>query len=160
GWQHGPVPIDTGRAVSYDDDTHHAIDIWQLQTALSGQGLDAIAFDASLMQMSEVAYQLRTSAPLVVGSEESPPGEGYPYDTVFQNFASSPDLAPSLLCRGFVDGMLSDPAYVTRKITQSVLDSSKLTAVGTAASDLANTLIAHPEINSEIQAARVATQGF
>ena len=37
-----------------------------------------VAYDASLMQMAEVDYQIMSKTNLILGSEESPPGGGYP----------------------------------------------------------------------------------
>ena len=42
--------------------------------------VDVLAFDACLMQMAEVAYEVKDLADYVVGSEETEPGPGYPYD--------------------------------------------------------------------------------
>ncbi|CAN5401601.1 hypothetical protein BH11ARM1_BH11ARM1_16700 [soil metagenome] len=160
GWERSVQNADNGRAVSYDDETHTAIQIWELKQALQGLGLDTVAFDASLMQMAEVAYEIKDATPLVVGSEESPPGEGYPYQTVFRNYQDHPDWSAGDLSKGFVDGMVNNPAYATRKITQSVLKTNKLGAVGTATSNLATALIAHPELSTQIQDARRATQAY
>src|SRR5204863_591509 len=74
------------RAVSIDDSTNNEIETWQLPQAMvvQAQGarhpLDILIFDASLMQMAEVAYEVKDvivgpAAPgVMVGSEESPPG--------------------------------------------------------------------------------------
>jgi hypothetical protein len=160
GWLRKPVSIDNGRAVSYDDETGHAIQIWDLSSALAGQGISTVAFDASLMQMAEVAYELKQATPLVAGSEESPPGEGYPYQNVFRGYQDHPDLTPAALSKGFVDGMLSNPDYSTRKITESVIDTSKLGNVAFGASVLAQQLIQHPELSAQIDAARSSAQGY
>jgi hypothetical protein len=148
------------RGVSYDDQTGNAIQIWQLQPALTGSGMDMIAFDASLMQMAEVAYELRGITPLVVGSEESPPGEGYPYQRVFAPFTATPDKTPLDLSKSFVDGMLNEPLYNSRKITQSVIQTNKLSSVGTAAGNLGNLLFLHPEANDAVIASRSASQAY
>lgn len=165
-WNHGngwERSVDDGgitRGVSYDDQTGNAIQIWQLEEALGGTNLDMIAYDASLMQMAEVAYEMKGLTPLVIGSEESPPGAGYPYNTVFKPFSDTPDMSPRDLSKSFVDGMVNNPDYVNRKITQSVLDSSKLSDLGVKASALANLLFLHPEENDAIVAARTATQAY
>lgn len=159
GWQRGVEP--TTRAVSYDDETGNAIQIWQLPQALAGQQLDFLAWDASLMQMLEVAYEVRNQTKFIIGSEESPPGEGYPYDAVFGPFRSNPDLPTSALTRNFVDAMVNHPPYASRKITQSVIDSSKLDALAGALDSLAVELIATGgTLNPVIQSARNNTQSY
>ncbi|MBS1712835.1 MAG: hypothetical protein JST30_00715 [Armatimonadetes bacterium] len=139
GWKRRPGDGQT-RGVSYDDQYGTRIDTWQLDQALSGERFDVIAWDASLMQMLEVAYEARGHADFIVGSEESPPAEGYPYDSVFAGFRATPDAATSALTKGFVDGMLGYPPYASRKITQSVLDVTKLPALASALDDLGHRL--------------------
>ena len=69
----------TYRAFSQDNETQNEVETWEAPGAFAGaaQPIDAITFDASLMQMLEVAYELRNSARVMIGSEESPPGAGY-----------------------------------------------------------------------------------
>ncbi len=140
GWSRRPNQT---RAVSYDDETGNAIQIWELPSALASQTFDIFAWDASLMQMIEVAYEIRNHATLIAGSEESPPGEGYPYDAVFGGFRDDPDNTVANLSKGFVDGMVNNPPYASRKITQSVLKSNQLSALATAIDTFAGQLIAN-----------------
>lgn len=156
GWRRSP-----SRAVSYDDETGNAIQIWQLDSAFSGHHFDFLAWDASLMQMAEVAYEVRGTADYIVGSEESPPAEGYPYDTIFAKFRDTPDASTRDLTKAFVDGMLGVPSYASRKITQSVLDTSKLAAVGSAINTLAQQLMANSAaLASAIPAVRNSAQPY
>ncbi|MCW5937812.1 MAG: hypothetical protein KIT11_10965 [Fimbriimonadaceae bacterium] len=152
GWQRRPER-DRTRAFSYDDQYGTSIQIWQMGQALAGQHFDVIAWDASLMQMAEVAYEARGHADFIVGSEESPPAEGYPYHLVFAPFVDNPSAPARTLTKGFVDGMVTDPRYLGRKITQSVLETSKLPAVASAVDSLAEALI----LNRAAVAAAVTT---
>jgi hypothetical protein len=157
-WNHGNGwrrSVDEGltRGYSYDDQSGNSIDIWETDQAMGTETFDIIAWDTSLMQMIEVAYELRNSAKFIVGSEESPPADGYPYDDVFRPFRDNPDADTRTLSKAFVDGMLNHPPYFTRKITQSVLDSTRLGEVAAAADALAGELIA----NSAAIAAPLAT---
>lgn len=130
-------------AFSYDSQTGHAIEVWQINQAFQGVNLDIVAFDASLMQMDEVAYQLMGYTGLVAGSEESPPGSGYPYQTIFAQFANTPDESPQALSQAFVTGMLSVAAYASDPIEQSVVNPAEMPAVATAAGALAQALVAN-----------------
>lgn len=165
-WNHGngwrrSANQQPGRAFSYDDQYGTAIQTWQIGQALNGHTVDILAWDCSLMQMIEVAYEARAHAQFIAGSEESPPGEGYPYDAVFQGFRDNPDATTSSLSRGFVDGMLNNPAYVTRKITQSVLRTDRLEAVATAVNDLAVALQADlPNLTTVIPTIRTQAQSY
>jgi len=143
GWRRSVDDLLRTRAFSYDDETGNAIQIWQLDEALNGHNFEIIAWDASLMQMLEIAYEAKGHATYVVGSEESPPGEGYPYGTIFGQFAANPSASSLTLAKAFVDGMVNNQAYANRKITQSVIDTSKLGSLASAASALSDTLIAN-----------------
>lgn len=160
GWRRSTVPEPT-RAVSFDDVTGSAIQIWELPAAIGGEKLDIVSWDASLMQMMEVAYELKDSARFVTGSEESPPGEGLPYDLVFRRFRDDPDQSTVSLTKAFVDGMLAVPGYVSRKITQSSVNTSKLPALGTALDSLAATLIANAsEVGPTLGTVRTQVQRY
>ena len=139
GWRRSPDSQAT-RAVSYDDELGTSIQIWELPSALATTPFEFVSWDASLMQMMEVAYEIKDKCKYVIGSEESPPGEGLPYDTVFGAFRDNPDATTATLSKSFVDGMLGVSAYATRKITQSVVDTSKLTSLSTAVTNLGTAL--------------------
>ena len=78
------------RAIAFDDTSKDFLDNLELKRVLSevkrqtGRELDVLGFDACLMNMVEVGYQLKGTARVVVGSEELEPGEGWPYDGVLQ----------------------------------------------------------------------------
>ncbi|HXH60999.1 MAG TPA: clostripain-related cysteine peptidase, partial [Fimbriimonadaceae bacterium] len=160
GWHRTPE-LATSRAFSYDDATGSAIQTWEMDQAFGTNHFDFIAWDASLMQMIEVAYEARSHADFVVGSEESPPAEGYPYDLVFAKFRDNPDDTTANLTKAFVDGMLSNPPYVTRKITQSSLDTTKIADLATSLSTLAAALDANKAaIQTLVQDARDTSQSY
>lgn len=154
GWRRSPGHPET-RAFSYDDQYGTSIQIWEADEAFAGHHLDVVAWDSSLMQMMEVAYEMRSYFSYIVGSEESPPAEGYPYNLVFSEFRDNPDLPTATLTKAFVDGMLAHPPYFTREITQSSVDTSKLAAVRTALDDLAALLTTNKDaLATQIQFAR------
>ncbi|MGC8668366.1 MAG: clostripain-related cysteine peptidase [Chthonomonadales bacterium] len=131
------------RSVSIDDSTNNEIETWELPMALNvTPKLDMVIFDASLMQMMEVAYEIRNVTPLVVGSEESPPGEGYPYNTFLADLAANPSMSPADFgARIAIDTLQS---YGTNSnITQSVVDTSKLPTLAQRLNTFAASLDAH-----------------
>ena len=158
GW--GRSALARTRGVSYDDEFGTAVQAWELGAALGDAPLDVVAFDASLMQMVEVAYELRAHAAYVVGSEESPPAEGYPYDKILGTFRDAPDASTRDLTRTFVDSTLSEPQYAGRKITQSVLDTARLGGLAASVDAFARRLLANrvslgelvPAVRDEAQA--------
>ncbi len=140
GWKRKPTNVPEVRAFSYDDQTGSSIQMWEVDDALAGHTFDIIAWDASLMQMLECAYELRDYTDFVVGSEESPPAEGYPYHLVFDNFRDNPDATTASLTQAFVQGMTTYPPYFGRKITQSSIDTTQLNALRAAVSTLGSEL--------------------
>ncbi len=137
-----------GRAVSFDDEMGTSIKIWELPTAIrptdADPPMDVLLFDASLMQMLEVAYECRHVARYIVGSEESPPGEGYPYHEILKPIMDNSDISPaqwaSTIPNLFVNWYHANfPSY--RNITQSAVDAARLEAVATALDALAGSLI-------------------
>ena len=85
---------------------------------------DVLGFDACLMNMIEVAYQLKGTSQVVVGSEELEPGEGWPYDRVLETIAANPEITGSELGRRIVD--LYVESYRDDVVTQSAFDLSQL----------------------------------
>ena len=161
GWRRGLSNPDLSRAVSYDDEMGTSIQIWDLNQALGSEHFDMISWDASLMQMLEVAYEIKDNCDFIIGSEESPPAEGLPYDLVFAPFRDNPNNTPRALSKSFVDGMLAVSAYNTKKITQSVLDTSKLPALANAVSTLGTQLLNNSlALTSDIQLTRTNAQAY
>lgn len=120
---------------------NYSIQTWELPQALAGHTFDLFAWDASLMQMIEVAYELKNSARYVIGSEESPPASGYPYRLVFKPFMNNPSAPSDTLASSFVSAMLNYSPYVNRKITQSVMDTTLLPPLAPAIQQLAIALV-------------------
>ena len=74
------------------------ISVKQLGSALSyitkttGRKLDIIATDASSMQMTGIAYEIKDYAEVIVGSEESTPGQGFPYESILTDLNNNPEM--------------------------------------------------------------------
>ena len=125
------------RGVSYDDVTGNHIDTIQFPAAMQiATKWDLLIWDSSLMQMTEVAYQVAGVAQYMVGSEESPPGEGLPYDRWLSRVTANPSLTPLAVGRGIADDTIAaytDSAYLNywnigsnNATTQSVVDLSQV----------------------------------
>jgi len=148
-WNHGSgwraragLAATVPRNISFDDTSETSIRTIDLPGALAAANprIDLIAMDASLMQMAEVAYELRDSALYLVGSEESPPGEGYVYDRWLGRLAASPNMTPAALGKVIVDEFVD--AYTgSFSVTQSVVDLARIGDVAAAVDGLAGALI-------------------
>ncbi len=168
GWRSRAAQKTTAptRGVSYDDVTNHHIDTIAVPGAIrlpGGAKWDLLAWDSSLMQMAEVAYEVRNEAAYIVGSEESPPEEGYPYDAFLRKLVAGPGMDGKTLgvhiARDMVENYRSDLRYPV--ITQSVLDASKLAAVAPAVDRLGAALLAvRSQYGQQIQDAYEASDRF
>lgn len=56
----------------------------------AGETIDILAMDACLMQMLEVDYEMREYVDYIVASEETIPGDGFPYDTMISSLCGNP----------------------------------------------------------------------
>jgi len=131
------------KAVSIDDTNGSRIETGDLPQALdTTPRLDLVAFDASLMQMTEVVYETRNTAGVIVGSEESPPGSGYPYHRWLSRLAASPTMSADSLGTAIVSEYVDFYAGL-REVTQSAIATDRIGDVVTAASQLADALIPH-----------------
>jgi len=151
------------RGVSYDDNTGNHIRIWDLPLALSvGVKWNIIAFDASLMQMLEVAYEIRNMADYIVGSEESPPAPGYPYHRILAPVISNPGISARDLAVQIVNQTINHyNPNTTDNITQSALDASQLESVAQKADRLAQVLLmVAPGNGAAVAAARENAQAY
>jgi hypothetical protein len=105
----------------------------EVSDAIAGAGihLNLIGFDACLMAMIENAYQLRNLGDFMVGSEETEPGDGWPYDLVLADLKATPDMTPASLAQTIVIkyGQYYDAAGTPT--TQSAIDLQKIGDVKT-----------------------------
>lgn len=103
-WNHGAGQ----NGVSFDDVSGNHMEIDQLGEAMGqiaqalGHKVDLLAFDACRMQMASVAYEMKDSVGVVVGSEENIPGDGYPYNAVLGALAANPGMGAEDFGRAIV----------------------------------------------------------
>jgi len=88
GWmdsypQEDPTPIKSICIDNYDELTTKELD-YAMSMISSAIPVDLLGFDACLMQMIEVAYELKDYTPVIVGSEEIEPATGWSYDIILQ----------------------------------------------------------------------------
>lgn len=129
GWDSLGKPSSTEKGISFDDQSGRHIDSQGLRLALeAGGGVDVYAADACLMQMTEVAYEIRKNAGFIVGSEEAGPGSGYQYRDFLLKAASTPDPSPKELAAAAVEAYVRSYASDGRRpdATHSYIDSAAL----------------------------------
>ncbi|MDB5037207.1 MAG: hypothetical protein JWQ35_735 [Bacteriovoracaceae bacterium] len=97
------------KGISYDDSTGNHITTNQLADALdqitsvSGNRINVLAMDACLMSMYEVADSLAGMTDYLVASEETIPGNGYPYDDLLKIFVDNDVVTSEALARHLVN---------------------------------------------------------
>lgn len=153
------------RNISFDDTSGTSIKTIDMPYALEGspQPIDLVAMDASLMQMLEIAYEVRDNAPLLVGSEESPPGEGYPYNLWLGKLHASPGMSARQLgqaiAKDYVD-YYAEPGN-EYPVTESVVDLANVGNVAKAADDLAAAILPHMSTDAAaLRTARLNAQAY
>jgi hypothetical protein len=125
-WNHG-YGLD---GISKDDASGNDMQIDQLGLAMLqakralGRKVDVFATDACYMQMAEVAYELKDSASVIVGSEEAIPSNSYPYRAIFTRLAADPGMSDEALGRIMVDAYSVD--YLFGGATLSALRTSAM----------------------------------
>lgn len=149
------------RGVSFDDEFGTYIRTWELPIALDVlERVDIVSWDASLMQMMEVAYEIKDYCDYMVGSEESPPAEGLPYHLVFGVLRDDPDVSTEDFLRSFGEGMLQFYGE-SRKITQSSVRMSEVSYLASVVDVLGALLLERlGQYDNEIRAARSEAQSY
>jgi len=94
------------RGIATDDMTGNSIDMTELANALKESGfsgknkIQLLGFDACLMNMLEVAYQMSPYANFLVGSEDLEPGDGADYTANVRSI-NKPRISPKSLTKEF-----------------------------------------------------------
>ena len=163
------------RNIATDDTTGNNLDMIELSDALEEAGfsdsskkIGVLGFDACLMNMLEVAYEMSKHAKLLVGSEELEPGLGWPYTLDLKSLNSigvdSVKLAKDLVKN--YHQFYSRSPYNTDQywpVTQSALDLDQISELAASVnefgdtinsyltSDYDNVLVKISEIREEVQ---------
>jgi hypothetical protein len=132
------------RAILLDDNAKDFLDNQEMKKVLADtrkllkRKLDVLGMDACLMSMAEVGYQISESAAFTVGSEETEPLEGWPYDTILSELAKNPAMTAQDLGSLIVDKYIA--SYPRDAVTHSACDLSKAEVLATAVAHLASAL--------------------
>lgn len=133
------------RGIAFDDQAQDFLDNIELKKVMTNikkklkRKIDILGMDACLMSMVEVSYQMRDVAEFSVGSEESEPGEGWPYDRILKALAAKPTMTPEELSKTIVSQYLAS-YKAGDSVTQSAVKLSVLKPLAAAVDDLAKAL--------------------
>ena len=164
-WNHGggfrAVSPSLTKDIAWDDTSGgDRITMPELEYALSaisiemGENIDIVGMDACLMAMTEVAYQIKDYADILVASEENEPGDGWPYDTILAQLVANPAITSAQLASVIVDKYI-DSYGVSYEVTQSAIDLSYMNDLALKLSNLALAIMSDSAtpLNNYIEAA-------
>lgn len=145
-WNHGAGFRTARRDIAYDD-YGSSLDMTELQRALRRAGLGPrnklaiLGFDACLMNMLEVVYQLRDETEYIVGSQQTEPGDGWPYDRVLAAMNAGPgrEALARRIVRIYIQACR---AVGDSNVTQSAVRTDRAEAAARAWSRLGEALAA------------------
>src|SRR4030095_2998949 len=140
----------TSRAIAFDDQAKDFLDNIELKRVLGQirrtlkRRIDLLGFDACLMSMVEVAYQVRDHVGLTCGSEEEEPNDGWPYDTILKALVARPSMKPADLARVVVGRSVA--SYGPKDgATMAATDLAGIGALADAINRLGRALTAAPK---------------
>ncbi len=126
-WNHG-----AGYKEAFIDNAG-ALSLKDLVSGIHGSGvhLDLVGYDACFMGMHEVAYSMRGLADVMVGSEQTEPGGGYPYDLVLGHLTAQPTMTAAQLGTHIVDDYAQSYSSGGKvsSVTNSAVDLTKVEAL-------------------------------
>lgn len=145
------------KAVCWDETNgNDCLYMSEVESAVTGKGIDLIGFDACLMGMVEVAYQLLDETDYVVASEETEPVCGWAYQYFLYDLIMQADNTPANLGKAIVDSYIDHTPY--SGITLSVIDMANMAALVTAINTFATALSSAG--TDAVCSGRYATQCF
>lgn len=169
-WNHGSgwkeINTDVIKGISYDDTSGNHITTEQLTIAGNmmnkalGRKIDVFCFDACLMQMIEVAYNLKDNVDYIVASQEVEPGHGYPYDQILKNFKKgmTPGQLAEMIVKEFAKSY-DNGSQGFSSTTQSAIKADRIDALIDAINGFSKALMSK-DYAPEIKLALNAVQKF
>jgi len=131
------------KSILFDDESRDFLDNLELKRVFDGlDKIDIIGFDACLMGMMEVAYQLKEHAEIVVGSEELEPGKGWDYEAIVNYLVDNPTATNEEVSKKIVESFIDSYASQTNlKVTLSSIRTSELDNVASLMNNFAHTIL-------------------
>jgi len=146
-------------AISFDDSAKDFLDNIELQKALEVDvSIDILGFDACLMGMFEVAYQLRNQAKVMVGSQFVEPASGWDYPRVLEDLSieQNNEVMAEELVKFYAD-------YYEREsfdVTQSAYNLEVINEVAKSLDIFAKVLLENLENKKDLKYALLSSQLF
>ena len=150
------------KGVVFDDTSGDYLTMAELVQGLNGinEKIDIISFDACLMQMIEVAYEISglINVPnYMVASQASEWGDGWPYDDILAHLTSNPAMDEATLCDTIVNDFINycGPVGTLSTFDFSTFDSNTIQVINSFA-----TALMASSYQNEIATARSSAQSY
>lgn len=152
-WNHGGGTLDKridqyysnfeDEAILFDDDSKDYLDNLELQRVFEAfdNKIDIIGFDACLMGMVEVVYQLKDHAKVVVGSEELEPGTGWDYGAILRYIVAHPEATNEAISQEIVRSFIHFYHKKNLSVTLSSISTDRLDNVVGLMDEFAKSLL-------------------
>lgn len=125
----------------------------EIQSALSdisgfiGRPIDLMGFDACLMGMIEVAYEIHDYASVLVASEHAEPSSGWPYDSILTQLSETPEIDSTQFATVIVACYYT--SHAPTGYTMAAIDMTKIDTVVSSSSDLSQALAAYNDTDTQ-----------
>jgi hypothetical protein len=99
--------------------------IWAMQQISKFAHIDVIGFDACLMGMAEIAYDLAPYTDILVASQEFEPWDGWYYTPFLQVLDANPNMTPKDLAKSIVEAYkyyYTLPEHLDNTVTLAAID--------------------------------------
>lgn len=158
-WDHGGGY----RGVCWDESSGNHLSPHDVETAVAAAEfeakgfVDVIGFDACLMGMVEVCYELKDVTDIVIGSEMLVPGYGWPYTSLMAYLSNHPAVDPYTLSSELVEEYVASYPYYT--VQMSAVEEAAIPDFADSLNDFADALKTDVAVyQSVIAGARSASQ--
>ena len=147
----------THRSICYDDHSGgDALDNSELKNVLAractaiGKKIDILGMDACLMTMVEIAWQLRGSVEILVGSEIEEPNDGWPYTGILSFLTAKPKSKTHIIAKEVVKQYVASYKDQGETVTQSAINTSATEEIIRALIPLAAELLSDLDKNRKL----------
>ncbi|MFO7659852.1 MAG: clostripain-related cysteine peptidase, partial [Candidatus Cloacimonadaceae bacterium] len=140
-WDHGSgICRDTTETVMNGicfDDTNgnNRLTIPEIRSVLSSYTFDILGFDACLMGMAEIVYDMKDFCTYVIASEDNETGDGWEYHNFLTPLYLGSNTTPTQMCNNIISGCNQNTLGAWR------LDNGYVDLLKSAVSDLAQEFI-------------------
>ncbi|HOT74261.1 MAG TPA: clostripain-related cysteine peptidase [Candidatus Wallbacteria bacterium] len=155
------------RGIAFDFDSKNDISTPELGEAMRAAGaviskkVDILFMDACLMQMMEIAYEVKDGVSYICASEDIEPDSGMPYLPVCEAINANPRISARALCV-MAAGAFADKFIKTgTPYTYSAVDCSRIEELKNALDDFcAHVILEKEKLGAHLKASSSAAQRF